>query len=344
MDNHLDSSMISDGNSQLPRPIEEEAERLLPSSRSQQLTQVGHLNNAQKRKSLVKGLVIRCIFLILAVAAISGYMENPANRLMSPVWEYNEAYLERTLKNLGGSLFVLSVPKGILEMTRTIEIEPSFAASKVGSIKAGELLEPYIHIIDDIWDFLVLSTYLVLGQIAALHLIQLVSIKFFLGFGACACVVQYKRGSFFGKLGLTLISLFVLTYCFYPLTLNMAAQSYESHQIKTSTELSENLGILKEQASDIDLSVKHIKENFKLIPEILGQGIKTTWDAALGLVVGLILMFILLPLLTLGSVYLITKRILIYLDMPDISDKLEHGTNRLVGKVGSNTRLKLSHS
>ncbi len=344
MDNHLDSSMISDGNSQLPRHIEEEAEKLLPSSRSQQLTQVGHLNNAQKRKSLVKGLVIRCIFLILAVAAISGYMENPANRLMSPVWEYNEAYLERTLKNLGGSLFVLSVPKGILEMTKTIEIEPSFAASKVGSIKAGELLEPYIHIIDDIWDFLVLSTYLVLGQIAALHLIQLVSIKFFLGFGACACVVQYKRGSFFGKLGLTLISLFVLTYCFYPLTLYMAAQSYESHQIKTSTELSENLGILKEQASDIDLSVKHIKENFKLIPEILGQGIKTTWDAALGLVVGLILMFILLPLLTLGSVYLITKRILIYLDMPDISDKLEHGTNRLVGKVGSNTRLKLSHS
>jgi len=344
MDNHLDSSMISDENSQLPRHIEEEAERLLPSSRSQQLTQAGHLNDAQKRKSLIKGFVIRCIFLILGVAAISGYMENPANRLMSPVWEYNEAYLERTLKNLGGSLFVLSVPKGILEMTKTIEVEPSFAASKVGSIKAGEILEPYIHIIDDIWDFLVLSTYLVLGQIAALHLIQLVSIKFFLGFGALACVVQYKRGSFFGKLGLTLISLFVLTYCFYPLTLNMAAKTYESHQVKTSTELSENLGILKEQASDIELSVKHIKENIKLVPEILGQGIKTTWDAALGLVVGLILMFVLLPLMTLGSVYLITKRILIYLDMPDISDRLEHNTNRLVGKVGSSTRLKLSHS
>jgi len=344
MDSHMDSRMISDEKSQLPQNLEEETERLLASSRSQELTQTGYLGDARKRKSLIKGLVIRFVFLIIGVAAISGYMQNTTNRLMSPVWEYNEAYLERTLKNLGGSLFVLSVPKGILEMTKTIEVEPSFAASKVGSIKAGQILEPYIHIIDDIWDFLVLSTYLVLAQIAALHLIQLVSIKFFLGFGALACVVQYKRGSFFGKLGLTLISLFVLTYCFYPLTLNMAAKSYESHQIKTSTELSENLGILKEQASDIELSVKHIKENIKLIPELLGQGIKTTWDAALGLVVGLILMFVLLPLLTLGCVYLITKRILIYLDMPEMSDKLERNTNRLVSKVGSNTRLKLSHS
>ena len=122
----------------------------------------------------------------------------------------------------------------------------------------------------------------------------------------------------------------------------MAAQTDEGHQIETSTQLSENLGILKEQASDIDMSVGKLKENIKLIPEMLGQGIRTAWDAALGLIVGLILMFILLPLLTLGSIYMIAKRALIYLDMPDISDKIDHNTRHLVSNIGSRTRLSLS--
>jgi hypothetical protein len=345
MDSHVDSNMISSGKSQTPQHIDEdEKDRLMHSSRGKELTISGYFGDLQKRKPLLKQLMIRFFFLVIAITAMSGQLQSTANRLMGPVWEYNETYLERTLKNLGGSLFVLSVPKGVLEMAESIEVEPSFAASKLGSIKAGDILEPYIHIIDDIWDFLVLSTYLVIGQLAAIQLIQLVSIKFFLGFGALACVVQYKKNTFFGKLGLTLIALFLLTYVYYPMTLNLAAKTYESHQIETSTELSENLGILKEQASDIELSVAHIKENIKLIPQVLGQGIKTAWDAALGLVVGLILMFVLLPLLTLGSMYLIAKRVLLYLDMPNISDKLEQNTQRVVSKIGSHTRLKLSNS
>ena len=344
MESQLDSNMILDGTPKLPKHLDENDKgRSNYSSHGEKLTRTGYTGDMLKRKSLVKGLMIRCIFFVLAITALSGYMQNTTNRLMGPVWDYNEAYLERTLKNLGGSLFVFSIPKGIMEMAKTAEFEPSFAASKVGSVKAGEILEPYIHIVDDIWDFLVLSTYLVLCQMAALHLIQLISVKFFLGFGALACVIQYNRNTFFGKLGLTLILLFVLTYGFYPMTLNMAARTYESHQIKTSIELSENIGVLKEQASDIELSVDSLKENIKLIPEIMGQGIRTVWDAALGLVVGLILMFVLLPLLTLGSIYLIAKRALLYLDMPHLSDKLERNTQQLIGGIGSNTRSKLSN-
>jgi hypothetical protein len=231
-----------------------------------------------------------------------------------------------------------------MEVATTIEIEPSLVGSKAGSLKAGEILEPYIHIIDDIWDFLVLSTYLIIGQMAALKLIKLVAIKFFLGLGGLSCAIQYNRHTFFGKLGLTLLLLFVLTYAFYPLTLNMAAKTYESHQIETSTQVSENLGILKEQASDIELSVGSIKDDIKLIPKILGQGIRTAWDSAMALIVGLVLMFVLLPLLTLGTIFLIAKRALNYLDMPDLSGKLESSTKKLVNKIGSRTRLSLSNS
>jgi hypothetical protein len=104
------------------------------------------------------------------------------------------------------------------------------------------------------------------------------------------------------------------------------------------------LGILKEQASDIELSLGNIKENIKLIPRLLGQGIRTSWDAAMGLIVGLVLMFVLLPLLVLGTIYLIAKRTFNYLDMPDASKKLEGSTKRLVNKIGSHTKLSLSNS
>ena len=263
---------------------------------------------------------------------------------MTPVWEDDQEYLEKTLINLGSSLFVLSVPKGLIEVAKTIEIEPSVVGSKAGSLKAGEILEPYVHIIDDIWNFLVLSTYLVIGQLAALKLIKLVAIKFFLGFGAAACAIQYNRHTFFGKLGLTLLLLFILTYAFYPFTLNMAAKTYESHQIEASTQLSENLGVLKEQASDIELSFGSIKDDIKLIPKILGQSITTAWDSAMGLIVGLVLMFVLLPLLTLGTIFLIAKRALNYLDMPDLSSKLVRSTERLTNNFSSHRTLSLSNS
>jgi hypothetical protein len=55
-------------------------------------------------------------------------------------------------------------------------------------------------------------------------------------------------------------------------------------------------------------------------------------------------MFVLLPLITLGSMYLIAKKALIYLDLPDVSAKLDTNTKLMVGKIGSHTQLKLSGS
>jgi hypothetical protein len=344
MEKHIDHNIPSQEENQLPEHLEaHEKDRLTHLHRSKNLMQYNQISEALKQKPYFKALMIRCLFLILAISAFSGQVQHVTNRVMGPVWDYDQAYLEKTLLNLGGSLFVLSVPKGLVETAASAELEPSGAGFKVGAIKAGEILEPFSNIIDDIWDFLVLSTYLVIGQLAALKLINLLAIKFFLGLGALSCAIQYRRHTFFGKLGLTLLLLFVLTYAFYPLSLNMAAKTYESHQIETSTRLSENLGILKEQASDIELlSLKNFSENMKQIPKILGQGVRTSWDAAMDLIIGLVLMFVLLPLLVLGSIYLIAKRAMNYLDMPRVSSRLENDTQKLVNQMGSRTRMSLS--
>ena len=135
-----------------------------------------------------------------------------------------------------------------------------------------------------------------------------------------------------------------MTYVFYPLTLGMAAKTYEQHQIETSIQLSENLGILKEQASDLDLSVSHLKDTIKSIPQILGQGLRTAWESTLGLLVGLILMFVMLPLLTLGTIYLIGRQTLLYIDSPVIARKIDSASQQVINKVGLRSRSKLAIS
>lgn len=293
----------------------------------------------------LKAVVIRAIMALVAFACLTGYAQQVGNRVMGPVIEYDQRYLEKTLKNLAGSIFLLSGPKAVMELAQTAEIEPEGYSVKLGSIQIGEILEPYLHIVDDIWDFLIFSTYLVIAQISALKMIGLLSVKFFLGLGTLCCAIQYRRNTVFGKVGLTLIFLFVMTYVFYPLTVGMAAQTYEQHQVQTSIELSENLGVLKEKASDIELfSVKNFKETVKSIPEVLGQGLRTVWDATWGLVVGLILMFVLLPLLTLGTIYLIGRQVMLYLDMPTGVEHMDAAGRRVLDKIGSRTRSKLALS
>jgi hypothetical protein len=160
-----------------------------------------------------------------------------------------------------------------------------------------------------------------------------------LGLGAFFCAIQYDRKTFFGKIGLTLIFIFVMTYFFYPLILGMAAKTYEQHQVETSIELSENLGVLKEQISDIDTSLNHIKDTIiNTIPQIIGQGLNTAMDATWNLLIGLILMFVIIPFMILGTIYLIARHALLYLDMPDSIKKFESFSSQTLNKLGSRSR------
>lgn len=339
MEGYVDpDSLVHEEDWRQPDVGQSQTSQLSPAAVSEKLDVSKKSLFSSKNRLSFKALAIRVILLVVAFSCFTGYSQQWGNRLMGPVFEYDQQYLEKTLKNLAGSLFLIAAPKGVLEVAQTVELEPGAATIKIGSVKIGQILEPYMHIIDDIWDFLVFSTYLVIAQVAALKLISLISIKFFLGLGVLFCAIQYNRNSVFGKIGLTLIFLFVMTYVFYPLTLGMAAKTYEQHQIEASLQLSENLGVLKEQASDIDLSIRHLNDSIKSIPEILGQGLRTAWDATWDLVVGLMLMFVMLPLLTLGTMYLIGRKVMLYLDMPEVAGIMDTAGSHVLNKVGSRPR------
>ena len=287
-----------------------------------------------------KGLIIRFLFLILAFAAFSGQIDKLCNKAMRPVWEYDQKFLNKALLHSSGYMAALLVRKALLASAETAVAEPSFAATKLGKIKIGGLVGPIKDIVDDLWDYMGLVIILIIVQIATIKLIGLISLKVLLGLGAALCFIQYQKGSIFGKLGYSFIIMAIVAYLVFPLVLYMGAEAYEKHQVKKSVEFSENLGVLKEKASDIELSPS--LSNMKQAVKTLSQSVRTVWSLALDFFVGVILMFVLIPAFTLGMIIFIIRQALSYLDMPEESAALNTGTKKILSRVGRRTGTRLS--
>lgn len=289
-------------------------------------------------RPLVKALIIRFIFLVLALAAFSGTVDKLSIPIMKPIWEYDEKFLEKSLLHASGYMAVLFVPKALLSSVKTVELEPTVIGSKAGKWKPGELFDPLLDIVDDLWDYMGIVIIFIMVQITILKLVGLVSLKVLLGIGAAFCVVQYHKGTLFGKLGYSFIILAVVTYLVFPFVLFMGAKSYESFQVDKSVRFSENLGTLKEKASDIEFTLS--KENLKQVVKTLTQSVNTVWESSLDFFIGMLLMFVLVPLLTLGMIIFILRQSLSYLDMPEAAAGLETGTKKVLSRIGRRTRSR----
>jgi len=257
---------------------------------------------------------------------------------MKPIWDYDEKFLEKSLLHASGYMAVLFVPKALLSSIKTVELEPTVIGSKAGKWKPGELFDPLLDIVDDLWDYMGIVIIFIMVQITILKLVGLVSLKVLLGIGAAFCVVQYHKGTLFGKLGYSFIILAVVTYLVFPFVLFMGAKSYESFQVDKSVRFSENLGTLKEKASDIEFTLS--KENLKQVVKTLAQSVNTVWESSLDFFIGMLLMFVLVPLLTLGMIIFILRQSLSYLDMPEAAAGLETGTKKVLSRIGRRTRSR----
>jgi hypothetical protein len=289
-------------------------------------------------RPFIKTLIIRLLFLLLAIAAFSGTVDKLSIHIMKPVWEYDEKFLNKSLLHASGYMAVLFVPKALLASVKTVELEPTVIGSKAGKWKPGEIFDPLSDIIDDLWDYMGFVIIFVIVQITLLKLIGLVSLKVLLGIGAAFCVVQYHKGTLFGKLGYSFIILAVVTYVVFPFVLFMGAKSYESFQVDKSVRFSENLGTLKEKASDIEFTLN--KENLKQVVKTLSQSVNTVWESSFDFFIGAILMFVLIPLLTMGMIIFILRQSLSYLDMPETAAGLETGTKKVLSRIGRRTRSR----
>jgi len=292
---------------------------------------------------------IRIFFAVLALLAFSGLADRIVDGALAPVWETNEAFLNQSLNRSTKYLALLSLPKAVLDAIETGVIEPKAASIGVGRITLGALASPFKDIVDDLWEFMSFSTVLIIFQMALIKAIKLSSLKIIFGLGCLACTWNFSRESLTGKIGASFIILALTAYLIFPLSLNMAAGVYETYQVETDARLTQNLETLgavfedvREKLGQVNMANlwTDVKDILSDLSKTAWQTLRLVWDWGLRYLVGVMMMFVIVPLMVLGLVFFIVRQSLAYLDLPAARNALDRRTARSLSLIGRRTRRR----
>lgn len=290
---------------------------------------------------IVKPIITRLLFLLLILMTATGNTDRIGRAIMSPVIDYDIDFLEDSMVKVAGYSFLFFGLKVVLDPLDSIVLEPQGLASKLGSIKVGEALEPFTELAEDGFDFMKFSAVIIAIQIAVLKLIKFLSLKLFIGAGSILCFFQYRKDSFFGRMGWILIFIGLMVFIIYPVILQVSAQSYNSFQSDRAVSFAENTGVIIEQLKDIDLTeLSKAKENIAHLSDVLKGGLNIIWTGLWNIIVGFILIFIITPLFSLGGMYFLTNQFLQYMDMASAQAGLDGIASKTVNSLGKRSRKR----
>lgn len=214
--------------------------------------------------------------------------------------------LEAALGSSSRMLLGLTVTKGLVAAFSSVEINLLVAQATLGA-----LLNGVGEVVDTLFRFFLASTALIVGQIGLLTMLQFVGMKLLLGGGALLMALAPDGRSWMVRLGrLGLVSGLVLCILF-PLLIVAGAKGIEQHQVISAIENAENLGVLKEQFSDVSIRDLARAEGIAAARDTLQTGVQTVWKGMLALFVSYFMMFVILPLISLGVCYLVIRHAMV---------------------------------
>jgi hypothetical protein len=291
----------------------------------------------------MKGMLIRAGFLALALLCLFGLTSAALDRISAPIHESNSQYLERSLGHAGAWMAGLMAVKMGVSAVGSVSVAPMGVGLEVGRV-----VEPVGDVLSDLMELMTFNALLIAFQIAVLEVIKAVSLKYLVGCGALLCAFSPGRGTALGRLGLGLISIGVVIYIVYPLTLNVAAGVFEEHQAATYMAFTESVGVLRERSSDLyeglfstGLSAGGLRAIAVEFKDMAYSGAETLWQGMWGLLTSFAIMFVLTPLMALGASYLFIRQIFVSLEMPSNVERMEGGLSWLSRSAFRRTRKRI---
>lgn len=267
------------------------------------------------------GIGPRVAFAVLAVLAFTGLLDTVFQTVgWDVIFERATAMLEESITASSVMTFILATIKGLLAMVESAE-----ASMFVASVDVGALVEGLAALIDTAFRFFISMTGLIAAQISLLRIIELAAIPLLIGVGALFMVIQPAAATLFGRTGRLLLAVGVIFYFVFPLLIAIVGGAYETQRVEAEIASQESFGVLQEKASDLSLSSVTSEEGRDQIQQTLSSGVSSTWQSFLGLVTGYILMFVILPLASLGLSYLLLRQVLNSLEFQETAQKIERG-------------------
>jgi len=198
-----------------------------------------------------------------------------------------------------------------------------------GVIPVGKLLEPTVDSVDALWKFFGYSMLSIITQMTLLKFLKMLSVKVLVSLGSILVVVSIFSFPQLRKFGYAFVLVGFILYVLTPYTVFSGKVLFEESNIVASATLSEDIGVLKEKISDIDifskenLSITGAKATFMEMLSAMSNAFDIVLNGAIKYFSNLIIMFIIVPLFFYGLIYLTIKRILSYLEMNDFSQQMD---------------------
>jgi hypothetical protein len=284
---------------------------------------------------ILKSGLIFLIFFLIFILSITGVLEKPVGKiiLVEKVSEENQEFLKSSLASAVGHFTALTMAKGGLSVISNMDLDVKPVGAGVG-IPIGKAFSGLSETLDAIWRFFGYSMVSITAQMAILSFFKLVSFKILVPIGALLVAASALGFLAIRRFGVALIIVGVILYALMPYTVYVGKFLFEESNMESSIVLSEDIGVLKERVSDIDivskknLSPSGVRDTFADIGASLSQSIDVVLSATVKYFSNLIIMFVLTPLFFYGVIYVGTKKILTYVGMDHASERMD---NAIIG-------------
>lgn len=287
----------------------------------------GAITSMQEAFARTPSLLKRVVFLVLGILALTGILDSLLLMLgWGNVYSATEEILNASMKSAATNTMLLAVLKGVIGILASVE-----GGAVVVSANVGAFFQGFAELIDLAFNFFLTISGLIAAKIGLIKIIELTGISIFAG--AAFLLMAFDPGlkGMLGRLGKVLMAIGMVLFFVFPLTIASVGSAYEQHRIQTEIQYTENVGILAERAGEISFRSLTNEEGRGNALGVVREGTTVLWDGFMSMVISYILMFVMLPLLSLGLCYLIIKQILADGGYVQAGEKLESG----VGGISS---------
>jgi hypothetical protein len=293
-----------------------------------------------KNGTALRSGILFTVFMLIFLLSISGIMEKVAGNIImvERVSELNQQFLKTSLGSAVGHFAVLSLAKGSVSVLANIEVDVKPVGVGVG-IPFGKVFSGVSETLDALWRFFGYSMVSITAQMAILKFFNLVTFKIVIPIGALFIAISAIGFQALRRFGAALIIIGFILYVLMPYTVYVGKFLFEQSNMESSVILSEDLGVLKEKVSDIDLLAQKnltssgIKETLDDISISISQSVDVVLSATVKYFSNLIIMFIITPLFFYGFIYISTKKLLAFVGMEETAASVDQGVANAWGKM-----------
>ncbi|MFC1591381.1 hypothetical protein ACFL43_02535 [Thermodesulfobacteriota bacterium] len=263
---------------------------------------------------------------------MAGVIENQIGSLIeiNQVIESDFTFLKQSLASAMKHFVTLGAVKGALAVINH---------SEPFGIAIGKIISPVAESVDFLWRMISWSMISITAQMALLKFFQSVGIKVCFAGGAAAYVLSLDIIDCLKKTGVALMAVGLTLYVLMPYSIYISRVMFEKNSVTANRQLAQSIEGFRARVNQVELfSLKNLRPKYarKTAEQIrvsLSKGLDVLITAVVKYLVNLATMFVITPVFFYGLVYLVIRKSLDCIGVPQVIVKLDEQIIKTASKM-----------